>query len=126
MAIDTDTFQYQKSRWQDIYLCLKEHGFDVYSPGQKQGECTSPYVVVKNDGGYRHFDYSSMREQYSVTVFVPRTEYSKLEVLVMEVREAMKSLYPMILDYGQMQPSQYDDTTKSHSQTIEYENYKKL
>ena len=126
MAIDTDTFQYQQSRWQDIYLCLKNHGVDVYSPGQKEGECTSPYVVVKNDGGYKHLTYSSVKEQYAISVFVPRDQYSKLEVEIMKVKKAMKDLYPMLNDMGEMQPSQYDDTVKGHYQTIEYENYKKL
>lgn len=126
MAINPELFQYQDSRWKDIYLCLKEHGFDVYSPGQKEGECTEPYVVVKNDGGYKHITYSSLREQYAIYIFVPKMRYSLLEPMVMAVREAMKDLYPMLIDYGQMQPSYYDDQVKAHSQIIEYENYKKL
>lgn len=125
MAINPENFEYQDSRWKDIYVCLKKHGFDVYSPGQKEGECTKPYIVVKNDGGYNHINVSSFREQYSIIVCVPQKEYSKLEPLVTLVREAMKELYPMIKSYGQLQPSFYDDILKLHQQAIEYECYKK-
>ena len=59
MAIDPQTFEYEDTRWMDIYKCLQRHGFDVYSPAQKEGECTKPYVVVKNDGGYKHLNVSS-------------------------------------------------------------------
>ena len=125
MAINPETFDYKESRWMDIYTCLKKHGFDVYSPGQKEGECTEPYLVVKNDGGYDHISISTFREQYSVQVYVPKKNYSLLEPLVMEVREVMKELYPMIRWYGQMQPSFYDDVLKAHQQILEYECYKK-
>lgn len=125
MAINPETFNYKESRWMDIYTCLKNHGFDVYSPGQKEGECTEPYIVVKNDGGYNHLIISTFREQYSIIVCVPKKQYSKLEPLVKQVREAMKELYPMLRFYGQIQPSVYDDVLKLHQQSIEYECYKK-
>ena len=38
----------EQTRIQDIYMYLKEQGFKVYFPTQKQGECTFPYVVVKD------------------------------------------------------------------------------
>lgn len=124
--LDPTKFEFQDSRWKDIYLHLKEAGFNVYGPAQYEGECTEPYIVVKNDGGYKHLNYSSMREQYSIHIVVPKKRYSELEPLVMAVKKSMKELYPMIMDYGQMQPSFYDDVLKAHIQAIEYENYKKL
>ena len=39
-----------ESRWQDIFLHLKNEGFEIYSPGIKTGECKSEYIVVKNNG----------------------------------------------------------------------------
>ena len=50
MAIKPLEFDFQESRWQDLYLHLKNKGYDVYAPAQKVGECTEPYLVVKNDG----------------------------------------------------------------------------
>lgn len=45
--IDTSTFTYEESRWKDLYSFLESKGYEVYSPGQKDGECLSQYVVLK-------------------------------------------------------------------------------
>ena len=124
--IDILTFEPSDSRWQDIFLHLKQKGYEVYPPGVKTGECTSPYVVVKNDGGYKHAKFSSNRDMYAIMCYVPRGQYSKLEPMVAKVEGDMKELEPMILPYGQKLPSYYDDTYKAHYITIEYENYKKI
>ena len=123
--IDILTFEPSDSRWQDIFLHLKQKGYEVYPPGVKTGECTSPYVVVKNDGGYKHANFSSNRDMYAIMCYVPKQQYSKLEPLVQKVKEAMKPLVPMIVPYGQETPSYYDDTCKAHYISVEYENYKK-
>ena len=123
--IDTRTFQPGASRWEDIFKCLKEHKFDVYSPGMKTGECTAPYVVVKNDGSTTHSSFSTDVDLYAVMCYVPKKAYSKLEPYVQSVAEAMKDLEPMIKPYGQKTPSYYDDSVKAHMISIEYKNYKK-
>lgn len=128
--IDLKEFVPKESRWQDIYAHLskkgEENGYKVYAPGTKTGDCTHPYVVVKNDGGYRHINFSSNRDMYAIMCYVPKGQYSRLEPLVMRVKEDMKELEPMITSYGQMLPSYYDDTCKAHYISIEYENYKKI
>ena len=124
--IDILTFEASDSRWQDIFLHLKQKGYEVYPPGVKTGECTSPYVVVKNDGGYKHANFSSNRDMYAIMCYVPRGQYSKLEPMVAKLEGDMKELEPMILPYGQKLPSYYDDTYKAHYITVEYENYKKI
>lgn len=124
--IDTKEFIPLDSRWQDIYAHLKNKGYDVYAPGIKVGECVSPYIVVKNDGSYKHVNFSTNRDMYSILCFVPKGQYSKLEVMVHSVIRDMKELEPMILPYGQQMPSYYDDTFKAHYISIEYENYKKI
>lgn len=120
------SFQYAESRWQDIFLHLKEAGFDVYSPGTKVGECTEEYIVVKNDGSSKHPTVSSDNDLYAVMCYVPKENYSRLEPMVQEVKKAMKGLEPMILPYGSQTPSYYDDSYKAHMISIEYKNYKKI
>lgn len=120
------SFQYAESRWQDIFLHLKEAGFDVYSPGIKVGECTEEYIVVKNDGSSKHPTVSSDNDLYAVMCYVPKENYSRLEPMVQEVKKAMKGLEPMILPYGSQTPSYYDDSYKAHMISIEYKNYKKI
>lgn len=124
--INTNVFEYKESRWQDIFSHLKNQGYDVYSPGVKVGECTSEYLVVKNDGSSRHSSFSTDIDLYAVLCYVPKDRYSSLEVLVQNVKNSMKGLEPMILPYGSQTPSYYDDSLKAHMVSIEYKNYKKL
>lgn len=124
--IDVNAFEYKDSRWQDIFAHLKGAGFDVYSPGMKTGECTSEYLVVKNDGSSKHASFSTDIDLYAVMCYVPKEKYSTLEPLVQRVKNSMKGLEPMIKPYGSQTPSYYDDSYKAHMISIEYKNYKKL
>lgn len=124
--IDVNTFGYKESRWQDIFLHLKNAGFDVYSPGVKVGECESEYLVIKNDGSSKHVSFSTDVDLYAVMCYVPKQKYSTLEPFVQKVKKSMKELEPMIKPYGSQTPSYYDDSVKAHMVSIEYKNYKKL
>ena len=114
------------SIWKQIYKHLKEKGFDVYSPGQKQNECKAPYTVVKMEGSSKHSSFSTNVAYYSILIYVPRDKYSILDETVQSVKNAMKELKPMIDQYGQEQPSSYDDSVKAHMVSVMYRNYKKI
>ena len=124
--INPSIFEYEESRLQDIYMHLKQNGFDVYMPETKVGECNAPYVVVKNDGSTKHASFSTNVDLYAVMVYVPKQSYSKLEPLIQRVKRTMKELEPMIKSYGNQTPSYYDDSIKAHMVSIEYQNYKKI
>lgn len=126
MAIKPLEFDFQESRWQDLYVHLKNKGYDVYAPAQKVGECTAPYLVIKNDGSYQHVNFTTDRDMYAIYCYVPKLKYSELEPLVQRVKRDMRELYPMFQVYGQQLASFYDDEVKAHYITIEYENYKKV
>lgn len=115
-----------KSIQQYIALHLLEEGYDVYSPGVKVGECTSPYIVVKNDGSSQHTSFSTDVDLYAVMCYVPKLKYSTLEPLIQKVKQSMKQLEPVVRPYGQQTPSYYDDSVKAHMISIEYKNYKKM
>lgn len=124
--IDTSIFVPAESRWRDIFNHLKAKGFDVYPPSTKVGECTSEYLVVKNNGSTKSANFSTDIDLYSVMCYVPKTSYSTLEILVQKVKKAMKELEPMILPYGSQTSSYYDDSYKAHMVSIEYKNHKKI
>lgn len=124
--IDTSTFEYADSRWQDLYRHLKKKGYDVYSPGIKVGECTAAYLVVKNNGGSKHNSFSTSVDTYDIMCYVPKQAYSSLEPLVQSVKEAMKELDPLFKWNGADTGSYYDDSVQAHMYTITYKNYKKL
>lgn len=123
--IDTRTYQPSESRWGDIYRQLKKDGIDVYSPGVKTGDCTSPYVVVSIGGATKHTSFSTDVCIYNVMCYVPKQSYSMLEPYVRKVEKSMEELRPMILPYGERQPSYYDDSYHAHMVSIQYKNYKK-
>lgn len=114
------------SRWKDIYLHLKNDGFDVYSPGQHEGECLSPYVVVKDAGTTRFGGFSSHKALYEVLCYVPKDTFSQLEPFVQKVKTSMKKMYPMIRSADYETASFYDDTVKGHMVSVQYINYRKI
>ena len=124
--IDTTKFEFAESRWQDIFNHLDSAGFDVYPPGVKLGDCTSEYVVIRNDGSVKNNNASTDDDMYAVMYYVPKMGYSKLEPLVQRIKAAMKGLEPMIVPYGSQTPSYYDDSVKAHMVSIEYKNHKKM
>ena len=124
--IDTSSYVYQDSVWQDIYTCLAQAGYEVYSPSIKVGECTSKYIVIRSDGTSRHPTFSTDEELYSVMCYVPKQAYSSLEPFVRDVKNTLSGLKPLIRPTGNQTPSYYDDTYKAHMVSIEYKNYKKV
>lgn len=113
------------TRWQDIYKKLKDRGIDVYSPGTKTGECTSPYVVVKDAGRVGSSTISSSQDLYDLMCYVPAKNYSTLESFVDRVEQVMDELFPMIRPMHFRTPSFYDDSVKGHMISTQYVNWKK-
>lgn len=114
------------SQWANIYRHLKSEGVDVYSPGQHQGECISPYTVLRDAGVNRLEDFSSTRALYEILCYVPQDQYSTLEPYVERVKNSMKKLYPTIVPTHFETPSFLDDTVKGHMISVQYRNNRKL
>lgn len=112
--------------WQIIYKKLKEEGIDVNSMGQRIGECEKPYVVLSNTGASPNANYSSQSVYYSVMCYVPLSMYSMVEEYVIEVKEAMKKLFPLVRPDGIENPVTIDEDVKAYMISIEYVNYKKM
>lgn len=114
------------SQWQKIYTHLKSDGFDVYSPGQHQGECLNPYIVVKDAGLNPLYSFSSSQVLYDVMCYVPQDKFSTLEPYVEKVKESMKKLYPAIIPVNFQTASFLDDTVKGHMISVQYKNNRKF
>lgn len=113
------------TRWEDIFEKLQEHGIDVYSPGHKTGECTSPYVVVKDAGRVNSTEVSSSQDLYDLMCYVPKDNYSTLEPFVDRVETVMDELFPMLRPMHFRTASFYDDSVKAHMISTQYVNWKK-
>lgn len=116
----------EETRWQDIYMKLKEKGIKVYSPAQKTGQCRENYVVVANAGTTQFQQYSSTITLYDVMCYVPEGNHSELEIFVSQVKTAMEELEPMIRDNHYETAEFYDDTVKAHMISLQYKNYRKM
>lgn len=116
----------QKTRFMDIYRHLSENGVEVYSPAQKEGECTSSYVVVKDAGTTKYTNISSTQTLYDVMCYVPKAHFTELEQFVERVKSIMKGLYPMVVPTYFETASFYDDSVKAHMISIQYRNARKI
>ena len=114
------------TRWQDIYNHLKGAGIDVFSPGQHQGDCLSPYVVVKYAGSARFKQYSSTQAFYELLCYIPANQYSILEEYLDQVRTAMRGLQPLIMPTHDELESFYDADVKGHMVSLQYRNNRKI
>ena len=115
----------QNSRWSDIFLHLKRSGYEVYSPGTKESECVSPYIVVKGAGISKAPNVSSSQALFDLLVYVPKNNYSALETFVRGVEEIMDGLWPMIRPTHFQTAPFYDESVKAWMVSIQYANYQK-
>lgn len=115
----------ENTRWSDIFIYLKEKGYEVYSPGNKEGECTSPYIVVKHAGKSKFPNVSSSMVLYDLLVYIPKNKYSYLETFVNEIEDVMDGLFPMIRPVHYQTTPYYDDNVKGWMVSIQYENVRK-
>lgn len=116
----------ESTRYKDLFVFLKSKGFSVYSPAQKQGECISPYLVIKDAGVVQFGDFSSVQCLYDIMCYVPKERFTQLEEYVHSVEESMKELYPVFRSAHYRTASFYDDTVKAHMVSTQYVNYKKF
>lgn len=113
-------------QWKKIYKQLTADGIDVYAPAQHQGECITPYVVVKAKTVSGISGYSSVQAYYDLMCYIPKDQYSTLEDFVAEVKESMKKLFPEVVYDKFETESYYDESVKGHMVSIQYRNNRKL
>lgn len=115
-----------KSVLKQVYDHLKEIGFDVYFSGQHKGDCLSKYVVLKMDGGTMLEGISSERPLYTVLCYVPERKYSELADYVLEVKDAMRGVYPMLMYAGNETTSYFDESVNGHMVSFQYQGIRKI
>lgn len=123
--INPKSFEYDESRWADVFNHLKSKGFEVHSPMTKVGECTSPYIVIRMGASARFSEFSSDQDVYELMLYVPKLQYSKLEPMIQSVRAAMNELEPMFKSAHNGTASYFDETVQGHMVSLDYHNVKK-
>ncbi len=111
------------SVWEMICDKLIENGIDAYPPATHEGECLSPYVVVKQYGSTQIVNFSSERVYYLFLLYVPRNQYSMLEDFENKVKAVLDGeLYPMLMPSGSKEADYYDDNYHAHMRSFMYHN----
>lgn len=104
--------------------------YPTYFPSQHKGDCIEPYIVIKQAGTVDSYsgllNISSERPLYTIMCYVPVNEYSKLDDMVLNVKQTMKALYPLLMYAGNQTPSFYDDTINGHMVSFQYQNCRKI
>lgn len=113
--------------WERAYLHLMSKGIDVYSPGQHEGKCTNPYVVLKNNG-ITGFEGSNQigSQIIDIILYYPSTNYSNIEPYTYQIQRILKELSEYLRPTGNITPVILDDSANGYTQTLEYQTFQKL
>ena len=116
----------ETSRPKDIYMFLKDRGFDVYFQGQHKGKCNSNYVVIVTRGEVKIPSFSTTTSTIELLCYTPISITSGLEEFCDLVKEAMKEMYPMIKPLYNDIGDYIDDEIKANMRTLQYSYYRKI
>lgn len=107
--------------WHKMYTALRDAGIAVYSPGQKQGVCETPYVVLSDGVTSPRCGGHACIESITVMALVPDTAYSQLEEFIGRVRNALAGFRAS----GKRSAAVLLPDVRAYRVTLEYLIYKK-
>lgn len=110
--------------FQELYRYLKSKGFDVYSIGQHEGICTSPFLVIKEMGTTSTLEKNINKELVEVFVYYPKGQYSKVGDYVNSIEEALNILDSIEPAYEAI-PIITDDDKQAYFTRLSYYKEKK-
>jgi hypothetical protein len=106
-----------------IYKHLKNNGFDVYSIGQHKGVCSSPYIVIKENGESEIAGTSLTNDIVEILVYYPVGKYSELsnyKKRILNVMKYQKGIRRVI----EPMPTIIDDDKKAYMTSFTYRKIK--
>lgn len=116
----------ETTRLKDLYLCLKSQGFDVYFTGQHKGNCTKPYVVIKQGVSTNYLGLSTNVDYYDILCYVPKDTPTKLQEYIQEVERALLQISPMIKSTNEISAPFFDDTVQGWMSDITCRGFRKI
>ena len=109
--------------FEQIYKYLKYNGFDVYSIGQHEGVCSSPYIVVKENGVSEVVGTSLVNDFVELLIYYPVGKYSELNSYKKKVLDTMKCRKG-IRRVVEATPTIIDDDKKAYMTSYTYRKIK--
>ena len=107
----------------ELYIYLKEKGFDVYSIGQHQGTCSSPYLVIKENGESDVAGTSYINDLVEILVYYPIGRYSSLSSYTDKLKSEM-NVYKKLKRVIDPMPVIIDDDKKAYMTSYTYKKIK--
>lgn len=107
----------------ELYRYLKIKGFDVYSIGQHEGICVSPYLVIKENGESDIAGTSYINDLVEILVYYPIGKYSSLSIYTDKLKSEMKS-YKKLKRVIDPIPTIIDDDKKAYMTSYTYRKIK--
>lgn len=107
-------------KWVDIHRLLTQEGYAVYSVGQHEGLCKSPYLVLRDNGVTRQ--QSIEVPEYEVLLYYPMEHYSEFSDYINGVKVAMNKLYPTLKLVEDEQPHYPDNEIRAYMTSLIYRN----
>lgn len=114
-----------KTHYQQIYLHLKNKGFDVYAPMQNRDKCVKPYVVIKENGQYAMAGNVNGYSLIQIFCYYPKNQYSQLEFFVDSVKTELNEI-DFLRATGNKSPILFMEEVQAYMQSIEYQIFHKL
>ncbi|CEH34715.1 hypothetical protein [Romboutsia lituseburensis] len=108
----------------ELYKHLKEKGFDVYSIGQHEGICSSPYLVIKENTEMDIVGTSFNNELIDIIIYYPKGSYSKLNPYLKSVKGSMAEINKLKRAYDPT-PIVIDDEKEAYTTSFSYKKIKK-
>ncbi|MEG1004628.1 MAG: hypothetical protein RSF37_14630 [Clostridium sp.] len=107
-----------------LYEFLKSKGIDTFFIGQRQGECKSNYVVLKDDG-IIGLNNKVGKGYIDLLFFIPQNQFTKCESFKKQVKGLVKE-FGKIRYSGQETGIETDNDKKALTFSVLYEVQKKL
>ena len=108
----------------ELFDFFTENEFDVYFIGQKKGNCTKKYIVIKDDGVMPILGNKTGVQVIDIIGYVPETRYTEIEEFKNNIKELMKGFNAR--PTGQESPILLEDRIKAYSFVLTYEIQKLL
>ncbi len=107
-----------------VYEALQENGFSVYSIGQHKGNCTEPYLVVRENGVRAFSSLPVNFELIDVVVFYPVGRYTEVWDFINSVRECLKGVSEL-KSKGELTALLIDHDVKAYTCSVRYQVYRR-
>lgn len=104
--------------WKTLFHYLESKGFNVFALGQHEGDCTSEYIVLRNNGILA--GPGKERREYELLLYFPADRYSEFESYINRVKETMNLLFPGVQLIDQETPHYLDKEVMAYMTSLIY------